>query len=160
MKALTIWQPWASLIMAGAKPYEFRRWCAPRSLWRQRIVIHAGARKVVRDEVKWLLLQLQQDDRRGPQQLHWGTAIIPELAIPLLDRVYNDPTAVPLSSALGTSVLGEPRRVTDLFAAEVRDSDRLDHAMYGWPLTDIQAFEPFMPCRGAQRFWEFPVGVI
>src|SRR5690348_14114849 len=25
-KALTIWQPWASLIMMGAKPYEFRRW--------------------------------------------------------------------------------------------------------------------------------------
>ena len=24
MKALTIWQPWASLIMVGAKPYEFR----------------------------------------------------------------------------------------------------------------------------------------
>jgi hypothetical protein len=24
MKALTIWQPWASLIMIGAKPYEFR----------------------------------------------------------------------------------------------------------------------------------------
>jgi len=24
MKALTIWQPWASLIMIGAKPFEFR----------------------------------------------------------------------------------------------------------------------------------------
>ena len=24
MKGLTIWQPWASLIMIGAKPYEFR----------------------------------------------------------------------------------------------------------------------------------------
>ena len=24
MLALTIWQPWASLIMIGAKPYEFR----------------------------------------------------------------------------------------------------------------------------------------
>jgi len=28
MKALTIWQPWASLIMAGYKPYEFRGWPA------------------------------------------------------------------------------------------------------------------------------------
>jgi hypothetical protein len=26
MKALTIYQPWASLVMIGAKPYEFRRW--------------------------------------------------------------------------------------------------------------------------------------
>lgn len=29
MKALTIWQPWASLIMIGAKPYEFRSWQPP-----------------------------------------------------------------------------------------------------------------------------------
>lgn len=24
MRAITIWQPWASLILVGAKPYEFR----------------------------------------------------------------------------------------------------------------------------------------
>ena len=51
MKALTIWQPWASLIIAGAKPYEFRGWRAPRALIGQRIVIHAAARKIDRDEV-------------------------------------------------------------------------------------------------------------
>jgi hypothetical protein len=38
MKALTIWQPWASLIMAGCKPYEFRRWAAPQRLVGQRLV--------------------------------------------------------------------------------------------------------------------------
>lgn len=26
MKALTIYQPWASLVMIGAKPHEFRGW--------------------------------------------------------------------------------------------------------------------------------------
>jgi ASCH domain. len=51
MKALTIWQPWASLIIAGAKPYEFRGWRAPRSLIGQRIVIHAAARKIDMEEV-------------------------------------------------------------------------------------------------------------
>ena len=29
MRALTIWQPWASLIIIGAKPFEWRRWRAP-----------------------------------------------------------------------------------------------------------------------------------
>lgn len=38
MKALTIWQPWASLIISGAKPYEFRGWRIPESLIGQRIV--------------------------------------------------------------------------------------------------------------------------
>lgn len=40
MKAITIWQPWASLIMAGIKHIETR----PRNTCiRGRIVIHAGA---------------------------------------------------------------------------------------------------------------------
>jgi hypothetical protein len=46
-ESLTIWQPWASLIMIGAKPYEFRG----RSYLRypnrrepgERVAIHAGA---------------------------------------------------------------------------------------------------------------------
>ena len=46
MKALTLWQPWASLVIAGAKPYEFRSWSPPRWLIGQRIVIHAAARRL------------------------------------------------------------------------------------------------------------------
>ncbi len=59
MKALTIWQPWASLIVAGAKPFEFRGWRAPRSLIGQRIVIHAGATKVAQAEVVELFITLR-----------------------------------------------------------------------------------------------------
>ena len=44
MKALTIWQPWATLIMAGAKRYEFRGWPAPDWMVGKRMVIHAAAR--------------------------------------------------------------------------------------------------------------------
>jgi hypothetical protein len=48
MKARTIWQPWASLIMIGAKPYEFRgrSYLAyiDHPLPGERIGIHAGAR--------------------------------------------------------------------------------------------------------------------
>lgn len=56
---LTVWQPWATLIAEGFKPYEFRGWPAPRSLIGKRIAIHAGARPVRKDEVRQLLLQLQ-----------------------------------------------------------------------------------------------------
>ena len=51
VKALTIWQPWATLIMIGAKPHEFRGYPAPRFVRNQRIVIHAGARPVKPAEV-------------------------------------------------------------------------------------------------------------
>lgn len=39
MKALTIKQPWASLIIDGYKKYEFRSW---KTNYRGRIFIHAG----------------------------------------------------------------------------------------------------------------------
>lgn len=44
LPALTIWQPWASLIVADAKPWEFRGWAAPKAYRGKRIAIHAGAR--------------------------------------------------------------------------------------------------------------------
>ena len=44
MKALTLHQPWASLIVEGFKPREFRVWAAPQALVGQRIVIHAAKR--------------------------------------------------------------------------------------------------------------------
>ena len=39
MKALTIKQPWASLIVEGCKCYEFRSW---KTNYRGKILIHAG----------------------------------------------------------------------------------------------------------------------
>lgn len=41
LKALTVWQPWASLIVLGEKQYETRSW---RTSYRGVILIHAGAR--------------------------------------------------------------------------------------------------------------------
>lgn len=43
MKAITLWQPWATLIAIGAKRIETRNWRAPASLNGQWIAIHAGA---------------------------------------------------------------------------------------------------------------------
>lgn len=39
MKVLTIKEPWASLIIAGYKKYEFRSW---KTNYRGKILIHAG----------------------------------------------------------------------------------------------------------------------
>ena len=43
MPALTLWQPWASLIAIGAKSIETRSWPAPAGLVGERIAIHAAA---------------------------------------------------------------------------------------------------------------------
>lgn len=45
MKAITIWQPWASLIACGVKQYETRSW---PTKYRGPIAIHAAAMDMVR----------------------------------------------------------------------------------------------------------------
>ena len=42
MKALTLWQPWASVVALGIKKIENRRWKPPASVIGRRIAIHAG----------------------------------------------------------------------------------------------------------------------
>lgn len=39
---ITLWQPWATLVAAGAKPFEFRAWPAPQRLWGRRVAGHTG----------------------------------------------------------------------------------------------------------------------
>ncbi len=45
MKAITLWQPWASLVAAGVKTIETRSWRAPANLIGERIAIHAAAKR-------------------------------------------------------------------------------------------------------------------
>lgn len=148
MKALTVWQPWATLIIAGAKPFEFRRWdyrTRDRSLERQRIVIHAGARPIRRAEVQEILLRIRD-----------GSSALLSIAIPIVERALTQPGSFPLSSGLGTAVLYKPRKPHQVLRGVVNDSDRIDHAIWAWPLGDIERWEPPVPARGMQGFWTWP----
>lgn len=46
MKALSLWQPWASLIMLGEKEYETRSWYTS---YRGTLLIHASKRAVLKE---------------------------------------------------------------------------------------------------------------
>jgi hypothetical protein len=152
LKALTIYQPWASLIMIGAKPYEFRRWDYRTRAWSlegQRIVIHASARPIRPAEIEDIIGRM--NDRIS--------SLRAEIALPLLERIraaHKCRGVVELSAGLGTAVLEEPRKVDRLFNSPA-DSDRIDHHMWAWPLTNIRPFPAPVPCRGAQGFWEWPM---
>lgn len=152
MKALTVWAPWAQLIILGAKPYEFRRWDYRErqpSLEGQRIVIHAGSRPIRLLEVEDIIDRME--DRLS--------SLRAEIAMPLLLRLraaYKGQGVVELAAGLGTAILGKPRSVAALFNSPA-DSDRIDHHMWAWPLTDIQPFKPAVPMRGAQGFWNWPL---
>lgn len=154
MKVLTIWQPWASLIIAGAKPYEFRGWEAPKWIQGQRIGIHAGARPVRKAEIAELIARLNSDAA-------WSTGLLREIALPLLERWHLSPASLPLSSILGTAVLGRPVSAFDIvheFGAQLNDSDRDEHGNFAWPVSEIETFTPIAPAKGMQGFWNWLPG--
>lgn len=167
MKALTIYQPWASLIIAGAKPYEFRKW-NPRerggsyaNLIGQRIVIHASARPIDRREVTDLIERLN-----GSAQDRASTALLRDVAMPILERAIDRDMVLgthgdlPWSAGVGTAVLGEPKNaseIADEFSlVKMNDSDRYEHATWGWPMLEIEVWDPAIPMRGHQGFWNWP----
>lgn len=152
VKALTIWQPWASLIMIGAKPFEFRKWdyrTRVPDLVGQRIVIHAASRKIRPAELVDLMDRLLKDGGVGS-----GLEVAP--ALDLLEREWRSPGTLPLAAGLGTAILGKPRKAIDIFKGSVADSDRIDQHIWAWPLTDIKPFMPIVPMRGFQGFWKWP----
>lgn len=162
MKALTIWQPWASLIIAGAKPYEFRGWRPPASIIGQRIVIHASARKIDLEEIAALYSILRYRDHEQYKDAAAETCLHPELAMPILKRAWKphqtDP--LPMACGLGTAIIGEPRLGTEIAGEfgvrRANDSDRDLHANWGWPMLDIEAWPEPVPMRGAQGLWNWP----
>ena len=169
MKAITLWQPWASLVLVGAKPYEFRGWKPPRSLIGKRIAIHAGARKARFAEMVDLMDRIELGDPNQNPCLH------PEPARQLLRRALAalkqpdpdslfpessiEPFTLPLACILCTAVLGVPKQ-GDLCAQEFgfasNDSDRNQNFNWGWPLTQVEPLVPPVEARGAQGFWEWP----
>ena len=71
MKAITIWQPWASLIACGAKKYETRSW---PTKYRGPIAIHAAAKdpRTLPREVREALGRYAgyRDDRKRSPRSH------------------------------------------------------------------------------------------
>ena len=151
MKAFTLWQPWASLVVEGSKPYEFRSWRAHRSVIGQRIVIHASARKVDHREVAQLLRLLEAGGKFAA-----ATCLLPvEKAIEVL-RTGD----WPLAAGLGTAIVGEPvlgdKLAIDFGVVKANDSDRDYHSNWGWPMLDIERWAEPVPMRGAQGLWTWP----
>lgn len=151
MKSLTVYQPWASLIAVGAKPYEFRGWPAPSFVIGQRIAIHAGARKPKPGEVDQLRLICRAGKGRR-------AGLFDDLALPVLEN----PETLWFGAIVCTAVVGEPIHASKGLPAlgiERNDSDRAEHFNWAWPMLDVQPLQPPVPARGAQGFWNWNGGV-
>ncbi len=135
--ALTLWQPWASLIAGGAKRFEKRGRPPPHRLVGQRIAIHAAARMP-----RWSDLDEETHDAMcealGPGH---------RLAIPL---------GVIVCTAVLTEALPAARVPHDLFGD-------YSPGRWAWRLEDVRRIDPLIPAKGMQLWgwpWRVPDGVI
>lgn len=148
MKAITILQPWASLIPAGAKTIETRSWSTK---YRGPIAIHAGK---VEDIVAYnnLFPLIEPLEKSGklpifPNRRPTGKVIaIADLidCLKVTDWAIGDGLRV-ISATLenGQIITGNELEFGDYAPGR-----------YAWRLANVQQINP-IPAKGKQRLWEW-----
>ncbi len=131
MKALTLHQPWASLIAAGHKKVETRSWGTGH---RGRVAIHAGKRKL--DYGDELLLR--------DLEVAYGVALPAPLPFGAVVAVATLIACVPMTREL----IGAQTPLERLVGG-------WGLGRYAWVLEDIEPLVAAVPARGAQGLWEW-----
>lgn len=133
MKAISLWQPWASLIAIGAKPFETRSWAPPKALIGQRIAIHA-AKKPLGDAVDDV-----SDDTLKVMRAHLENAG---------ESLYGLPRGVIVCTAvLYSAVESTGGPAPDVFGD-------YSAGRWIWSLTDVTPLRKPLPWTGRQGFFE------
>jgi Lar family restriction alleviation protein len=138
MKAITIWQPWASLLAIGAKQYETRNW---ETKYRGPIAIHAAKK----DPCKIPLLGLQKFEEATKEELEKAG-----LSWCLLPTGKIIATAELVNCWLIGAELDIPTEQEMLFGDWTP-------GRYAWELANIQLLPVPIPAKGAQRLWNWDV---
>lgn len=126
MKALTIRQPWATLIMQGVKEYEFRSW---KTNFRGEVLIHAG----------------KGIDKEAVERLK---KYLPEGELPLgkiLGKVKIT-DCVPMSEDFATMLA---KKNNDIYTTHSFSRN------FGFKLEDVEVFETPIEAKGQLGFWNF-----
>ena len=146
MKAITLWQPWASLIAAGAKTIETRTWSPPHSLIGQPLAIHAAMTLV-------------------------EPTYFPELVAAAVARALGDhwQRSIPTGAVLAVVTLAAAEQVDSKasnappYNPQARNADENNENLFGdytpgrwmWQLHLIEKFNPPLPAKGRQGLWNF-----
>lgn len=137
MKAISIWQPFAQLLVTGNKVFETRTWPASQSLIGTRIGI--ASTKVIRPE-----------QRQWVQQPFFAECYERTLLPPLEELLHG--------YLLGTVILDSVELMTEEFIADVSDEEQAyghwQIGNYAWRMShQIPLITP-VPIRGMQGLFE------
>jgi hypothetical protein len=138
MKCLSIRQPWATLVILGAKRVENRSWPTDH---RGPLLIHASAKL----ECDWNAI-LEPGDPIEPDQevqVDNGRFVLPAI------------NSLPLSAIIGVVNLVDCRRFEDL-PKELQDHPFAQEGSWCWILEDGKQLDKPYPCKGKLRLWDSP----
>ena len=140
MKAITLWQPWASLWAAGIKKNETRSWA---TMHRGPLLIHAAK-----------LTPMQLADKIG------ATAYFK------LSDICGDTLGLLIGDLPRGCIVGRVDVVDCLPTLGAGWESALEASVgdyspgrFAWIGKNHRAIEP-IPCRGGQRLWNVPPGVL
>jgi hypothetical protein len=142
MKALTLWQPWASLVALSEKSIETRIWSTKH---RGPLAIHA-AQKL---PPKWLGASRNSEP------------FIQELADVLncrIDRVDSEIRKLPYGKILCTVNLfriEETRAVREILCKREVIFGNYEDGRYAWSMQVITRFEKPIPAKGNRMLWNW-----
>ncbi len=128
MRAITLWQPYATAIACGSKTIETRSW---NTDYRGRIAIHAAKRWTPKQR---RFAQIEVNLGRLPPQIHLGMVVA---TAEIVD--------VRTSEELLPTIDGANRTFGDFAPGR-----------FGWMLENIQPLREPFPWVGRQRFFTIP----
>ncbi len=133
VKALSLWQPWASLWARGRKTYETRSWATD---YRGPIAVHAAKRIETNISDALLLICEEEFGDDWPADLPSGAliAICDRVLCLPTDRMYPDP--------------------------EERAQGNFTHGRFAWDTLNMRELPAPIPWRGMQNLFDIPDHII
>lgn len=133
LKAITLWQPWASAMAHQLKKIETRDWATK---YRGPLLIHAAAKK--------------------PSWMDWDILTYPPIAKALGEKNIVDEKAFPLGAAVCIVNLVDCVRVEtirDTISPLERALGNYDNGRFAWITEFMHYIEKPIPMKGGRRFW-------
>lgn len=170
MKALTIWQPWASLIACGAKRYETRSWATK---YRGAIAIHAATKDpnklpgAVKEELERAVRELFNAEKCQSSPWRWlptGAVIATAELVNVWHIVYHPGPDVNQARHIdiGAESLTEDKHdphFGDYFVPAEKEIGLGDWTpgRYAWELANVKILPEPIPVKGKQGLWNFEI---
>lgn len=145
VRALTLWQPWASLIAIDAKRIETRSWETKYRGW---LLIHAASRFQVEER--------NLAYNREPFRTVLGSAGL----LPAGERPATHVVRMPLGAVVAVARLQDcircdedPERLAEHGAAHEFSFGGYTPGRYAWLLSEVRPLPESIPASGGQRLW-------